>query len=108
MSNEINNLPHVLSADRRGSPSIALSPAECLAKRNDLLAAARDAEAAGNMAVATRSRTLASNLELMASEDPATRDRGKLWFDKNRADLDAYLNKTGPYAGGENSPLHGK
>ena len=82
--------------------------AECLVKRHVLLGAARAAEAAGNMAVATRSRTLASNLELMASDDPATRERGKLWYDKNRADLDAYLNKTGRYAGGGNSKVNEK
>lgn len=66
-------------------------PADCLAKRHELLRAARVAEGHGDMAVATRSRTLASNLELMASDNPATRERGQRWYAKNRADMERYL-----------------
>lgn len=64
---------------------------ECLAKRRDLLAAARAAETNGDMAVAIRSRTLATNLELMASDSPLVRERGQSLYDKNRADMEKYL-----------------
>ena len=53
-------------------------------KRADLLAQARKAEATKDsfgLSVAVRCRTMAQNLELMASDDPATRAHGQLMYD---------------------------
>lgn len=53
-----------------------MTPEQCLAKRHDLLAAARSAEQAGDSAIASRAKCLASNLEMMGSADAAVRERG--------------------------------
>lgn len=59
-----------------------LTSEECHAKRNELNAMARKAEAAGDEALECRCRLLASNLLLMA--DPKTRDRGLAMYEKNK------------------------
>ena len=65
---------------------------EAVAKRHELLAQARRAEQAGAHDIAERCKTLATNCGLIAFGDPETRVRGEIWYGKNKADMEQYLN----------------
>jgi hypothetical protein len=66
---------------------------EAVTKRHELLAQARQAELAGAHDIAERCRTLATNCGLIAFGDPETQERGRLWYGKNKADMEKYLSE---------------
>ncbi len=71
-----------------------MRPDECRVKRNELLAQARAAERLGTFdgkCVAERCRTMAQNLDLMASNDLNDQERGRAMYDKNRADFEKFI-----------------
>ena len=59
-----------------------MTPEECHTKRNELNAMARERKAAGDEAMESWCRIMASNLLLMA--DPKTRERGAAMYEKNK------------------------
>ena len=61
-----------------------MTPEDCHAKRNEFNAQAREAEQAGNPGLGNWCRLMASNMLLMASDDPAKRARGQAAYDKNK------------------------
>lgn len=75
-----------------------MTPTDCIAKANELRAKARGLEETGELFVSTRCRTMASNLDLMADDRQDVRERGARMYEVNRADFEAYVNKTGRYA----------
>jgi hypothetical protein len=76
-----------------------MTPEQANIKRNELNAAARQAKAAGDVAIAQRCRTLAITLRLIAE---ATHDRLRAEliarYEKDRDDLNEYLTSTGRWS----------
>jgi hypothetical protein len=60
-----------------------LTPAECHAKRNEFNAQAREAESNGRPDLGNWCRLMATNMLLMASDDPAKRARGQSAYENN-------------------------
>jgi hypothetical protein len=60
-----------------------MTPEQCLDKRREFLASARTAEQSGNEALGAWHRLFAANMGLMASDDPAVRERGKAMLKRN-------------------------
>jgi hypothetical protein len=61
-----------------------VTPEECHAKRNEFNAVARVAARVHDYALESRCRLMATNMLLMASDDPAKRARGQAAYDKNK------------------------
>jgi len=57
---------------------------ECLAKRRELLAKARECERLGAMSIGQQCRIMAGNLALMASNNSEDRAIGAALYEKNR------------------------
>jgi hypothetical protein len=80
-----------------------------LEERRELLAGARKVEAEGNEALGAWQRTFAANLGLMASDDPAERERGARMLKRNadRFERDVLHLEIGAYLRGETSLVVG-
>ena len=68
-----------------------MTPESCRIKRNEFNAMARQAEKAGNPALASWCRILSENHELMSSDDPTKRERGAKAYEKNIGRFEKFL-----------------